>query len=68
MNPPELKGLTNLESFLVWAIGLLCASNAALFWQLMRAQTRETDAYKVCSPLVAKLTDLCEKLLKGGDR
>lgn len=65
MNPTDLKGLTNLETLLIFCVVALAGTIAILFRSLMDAGRREVDAYKGCLPLVAKFTELCEKLVAG---
>lgn len=66
MDPSALKGLTNLEFCLIAAVVTMGGAIGVLFKALLNAGTREVDAYKVCAPLVSKLTELCDKLLAGG--
>jgi hypothetical protein len=68
VNPADLKGLTNLEWLLVLAVGGLGGTIAILFKNLMDAGKREVDAYKACLPIVAKFTELCERLSSSGGK
>jgi hypothetical protein len=63
MNPTDIPGLTPTEKLLIFAVSGLTLAVVSLFWQLLKSNAREVDAYKLCAPLVQKLTDLCEKLM-----
>jgi hypothetical protein len=69
MDPTTLKGLTNLEILLIMAVMTLGGAVIVLFKAVLNANTREVDAYKSCAPLMQKLSELCEKLIRlGGEK
>lgn len=62
MPDSAVTGLNQLETVLLGGITVLSTAVGTLFWQLLKANAREVDAYKTCAPLVQRLVDLCEKL------